>query len=122
MPLDTEFETTRMLSLLSERPHEIIQEDKSYVAFAGYLLTYSTFCTIFMWSLAGPKIYHSIWKEREGAIKEVRDLNPQDGRLPALHDDHVGQYITDRFKLAMKAMDPDDIEDFIHGMFCSSPA
>lgn len=121
MSLDTELETIRTLSLLSERPHEVQHHGKRYVAFAGYILTYSSFCTIFMWALIGPKIYHHIWIE-QGSVPSLRDLNPQDHRLSGIHDDHVGQYVADQFKASMKSMESEEIEEFITGMFAWQPA
>lgn len=116
MTLDTELENSRTFSLLTESPHHILRDGQHYVAYAGYVLTYSTFSTFFMWAIAGPKIYHSIWKEREGAIRELRELNKQDGLLSEMHEDHVGQYMVDRFKRALSGLGPSDIENLLSNM------
>jgi hypothetical protein len=116
MKLDTELEDLRVMSLLSDLPHEKTYQGRRYVAYAGYVLTYSTFVTVMLWAIAGAKIYHRIWKERPGSIEEAKQLNPQDGRLSGMHDDHVGQYLRDRFRKHVGSMSPDDIESLINGI------
>jgi hypothetical protein len=118
MSTDTELEQLRVMSLLSDLPHEIIHHGKKYVAYFGYVLTYSTFSTIMLWTIAGPKIYHSIWRERPCALQEVRDLNPQDARLANMHDDHVGEYMRNQFQSKMKSMTDDAIESLLGNLFC----
>jgi hypothetical protein len=117
MSLDTDLEEIRVMSLLSDLPHENINHDQRYVAYSGYVLTYSTFSTIMLWAIAGSKIYHSIWQDRPDAVQEVRDLNPQDARLAGLHDDNVGEYIRNQFRSRMKSMTDDAVESLLSSMF-----
>jgi hypothetical protein len=113
MTLATELEQTRMLSLLTESPQQIQLDDRRYVAYCGFVLPYSSFSTIFMWMVCGPKIYHSIWTEQDGAISTAKSLNMQDDRLQTLHQDHVGQYLADRFKAAAGRLGQDDMEEML---------
>lgn len=117
MILDTEAENLRILSLLSGLPHYIENENREkFVAYGGYIMSYSTFSTIFMWTLCGPKIYHNIWKERPDSIEDLRRMNLQDSVLTTLDSDEVGQHMVDKFKSIMSDS-ANDVEYILHTMF-----
>lgn len=117
MILDTETENLKVLSLLSGLPHYIENENREkFIAYGGYILSYSTFSTIFMWTLCGPKIYHNIWKEQSDSIEDLRRMNPQDLVLTSLHADEVGQHMVDKFKSIM-GDSANDVEHILHTMF-----
>jgi len=111
----TDIEQARTLSLLTESPHLIVNDQK-HVAFAGYVFTYSTFATVFMWAMCGQVIYKRIWAEQEGAVQSVKDLNPHDTRLQAMSDNNVGNYLTSQLTIAMSKMNPGDMEKMIEKM------
>ena len=117
MNIDTELENSRTQSLLSGLPHCIEHSSsEKFVAYGGYILSYSTFSTIFMWTLCGPKIYHNIWKEQSDSIEDLKRMNPHDLVLKTLHSDEVGQHMVDKFK-AIMGNSSNDVEHILHTMF-----
>lgn len=116
----TEIETARLMSVLSETPQLIQHDDRNLVAFAGTVMPLSSFSTLFLWAICGPKIYHSIWRE-SGHIKAIRELNPDDAQMHHWHDDTVGQFLVDRFLATMRTLHPDMIQSMLGQMLGVDP-
>lgn len=110
-----ELEQARTLSLLSDLPH-MIDDSKQYVAFKGYIFTYSCFCVLLLWTLCGTNIYSRIWHDNEDNIISLKEMNPHDKNLVNCSDTNVGSYISNKFREMMKNMEPNEIEYMVDNM------
>lgn len=109
----TNKEEARTLSILTDQPHMIIFDQKKYVAFKGYVFTYSTFSAVFMWAICGQSLYSKIWSDQENAIKTVKELNLHDKKLQALEDIKVGYYLAGKIRESMAKLSPAEVESAI---------
>lgn len=117
----TKIEQTRTLSILTEKPH-FIRENGNFVAFAGYVFTYSMFSTLFFWSITGNHIYSKIWESDEKNIELTKSLNAHDQTLQNLSAAYLKTYLTNKFKSILKKCNQDEIEYIINQMFLEDNA
>lgn len=109
----TNKEQARTLSLLTDQPHMIMIDEKKYVAFKGYVFTYSTFSAVFMWAICGQSLYSKIWSDQEHSIASVKELNLHDKQLQALEDINVGYYLAGKIRESMSKLSPAEVESAI---------
>ena len=115
---NTNIETVRTLSKLTDRPHIIEIENKRLVAFAGVVLPLCSFSMMFMWALAGSYFYHSIFQEQTELVKECIDLNPDLLNFSSVKRvNQVGPLITGRFRELLSKLKPEEIEELVDHMF-----
>lgn len=109
----TDKEQARTLSLLTDQPHMITVDKKKYVAFKGYVFTYSTFSAVFMWAICGQSLYSKIWSDQENSVSTVKELNLHDKHLQTLEDIKVGYYLAGKIRESMSKLSPADVESAI---------
>lgn len=115
MTTNIEIEQARTFSLLSELP-QFITSEREYVAFKGYIFTYSSFCVLLLWTLCGTNLYSRIWHDNKDNITSLIQLNPHDTQLEKLANAAIGTYISNKFRKMLKNIEPDDIEYMIDKM------
>lgn len=100
------------MSVLSESPQLIHHDGRRLAAYAGYVMPFSSFSTLLLWAICGPKIYHKIWDET-GAGREIKALNAKDERLQHWREDTVGQFLAEVFANQLRNLGPDGVEQML---------
>lgn len=94
----------RAMSALSQLPY-FVDDSREYVAFAGYIFSYSTFVTIYMWGLSGTGYYRKLLVNRKDEVELIKSLNKFDTKLQSLLDDSCLTYIKCKFVPIVQEMD-----------------
>jgi hypothetical protein len=111
-----EIESIRTLSLLSGSQHHIKYQGKHHVVYAGYVLPYRTFSSLFRWAVCGPQMYHMVWCDNLNDADAVLSLNPQDEKMAYLDRERIGHYVSSIFKQALENLEQNDLEYLLEDM------
>lgn len=117
MKMNIDLEQLKTFSVLSETPQFVdAGPGQRYVSYLGYIFTYNTFSTLFMWCLSGPHIYQGIWAENN-SINLLKSLNLHDEVLSSMREDHIALYFVSKISEKLKDLDPSDMEKLLNYMF-----
>lgn len=116
--MNIDFQQLKTFSVLSETPQYIDHgAHNRYVSYLGYVFTYSTFSTLLMWAMCGPKLYYTIWTENTQAINQLKSMNSHDLAIESLTGDGLAYYFINKIKQSLNDLKPEDVEKLLNQMF-----
>lgn len=102
-------EQSRVHSVLSEQLH-IFVDDKGVrrAAVGGYILDYTTFCTMLLWAMGGSVAYLSLMSEN-GSIDELKKLNSEDQWFLEKNNYRIAKYLYSKFGAVARQYTKDEL-------------